>query len=435
MLDGQPSPVLRLIRRMARPRDACTDGDAQLLQRFAACRDEAAFAALVQRHGPMVLGVCRRALSCAEDAEDAFQATFLVLVRKAGSLRRPELRANWLYGVACRTAARAKAEAARRRTHERRAVNPHAVEPVDEVLWRDLRPVLDQEIRWLPDRYRAPFVLCYLEGRTNREAADRLGCPEGTVVSRLASARARLRRRLAGRGVALSAGAVLALASDNALSAAVPAPLAEATVKAAIGFAAGHAAAAGSVPARVAALTEGVVQAMWMNQVKALTAGLLAVAAVVWAAFLFAPVTPAAEQPREAPRPEAAPLVQAAAEAEEADNEEKVSVKGLPPVVVKTVPQAGDIAVDAKATTEIRVTFSKDMADKSWSWTQISEASYPKTTGKPHYDKDMRTCVLPVQLEPGKTYVIWLNPEKFKGFRDTDGRPAGPYLLVFETKP
>jgi len=114
---------------------------------------------------------------------------------------------------------------------------------------------------------------------------------------------------------------------------------------------------------------------------------------------------------------------------------QKASVATTPPVVVKTVPQAGDTEVDAATTKEIRVTFSKDMADKSWSWTQTSKETFPTTTGKPHYEKDKRNCVLPVKLEPGRTYVIWLNPERFQGFRDTDGRPAVFYPLVFETKP
>jgi Bacterial Ig-like domain len=114
--------------------------------------------------------------------------------------------------------------------------------------------------------------------------------------------------------------------------------------------------------------------------------------------------------------------------------EPPATVKDAPPVVVKTEPRAGDTDVDAAKVTEIRVTFSKDMADGSWSWSRISKETFPTTTGKPHYDADKRTCVLPVKLEPGKAYVIWLNPEKFKSFRDTDGHPAVFYPLVFETK-
>jgi RNA polymerase sigma-70 factor (ECF subfamily) len=111
----------------------------------------------------------------------------------------------------------------------------------------------------------------------------------------------------------------------------------------------------------------------------------------------------------------------------------EVSVKSMPPVAVKTVPQAGDVSVDP-AITEIRVTFSKPMTDKSWSWSQISDGTFPRATGKPHYLNDGKTCVLPVKLEPGKTYVLWLNSQKFRNFKDKDGRPAIPYLLVFETK-
>jgi RNA polymerase sigma-70 factor (ECF subfamily) len=110
------------------------------------------------------------------------------------------------------------------------------------------------------------------------------------------------------------------------------------------------------------------------------------------------------------------------------------TVKDAPPVVIKTEPRAGDTDVDAAKVTEIRVTFSKDMADGSWSWSRISKETFPTTTGKPRYDADKRTCVLPVKLEPGKAYVIWLNPEKFQSFRDADGHPAVFYPLVFETK-
>ena len=123
-------------------------------------------------------------------------------------------------------------------------------------------------------------------------------------------------------------------------------------------------------------------------------------------------------------------LAAAAAFAQQA---EEVSVKTMPPVVVKTVPESGSASVDPKLA-EISVTFSKDMADESWSWCQISKETYPTSIGKPQYQQDKRTCVLHVMLEPGKTYVIWLNSAKFAGFRDADGHPAVPYLLVFETK-
>src|SRR5262249_932116 len=207
MAGAQTDPVLRFVRRMAAspgPEDA---PDRQLLERFVHEADEGAFRGLVQRHGPLVLGVCTRVLGSAHDAEDALQATFLVLVRKAGSIRTPELLGPWLYGVAYRTALKAKAEALRRRHLERRLVEVASLPVTDDLIWRDLRPVLDEEVSRLPRKYRVPFVLCYVEGKTSEQAARILGCPQGTVFSRPAWARAHLRRRLSRRGLALAAGA------------------------------------------------------------------------------------------------------------------------------------------------------------------------------------------------------------------------------------
>src|SRR5438034_10477776 len=169
MPSGPTSPVLRFIRSFAASGGAADSPDAQLLARFTAQGDDDAFAALVHRHGPMVLGVCRRLLHDPHDIEDAFQATFVVLVRKAGTLRRPERLASWLYGVACRTAAKARAGVARRHAHEQPLGElPAAVIPGDPA--GEVRPVLDEELRRLPEKYRAPLVLCYLEGQTYAEA-------------------------------------------------------------------------------------------------------------------------------------------------------------------------------------------------------------------------------------------------------------------------
>src|SRR5262249_13567622 len=145
--------------------------DGELLERFAAQREEAAFAALLCRHGPMVFGVCQSILQDTQDAEDAFQATFLVLARQPQAIGKPASVSSWLHGVAYRLAMKARAEAARRRSCERQLVSRLATESQDEVIWRDLRPVLHQEVNRLPERYRLPFVLCYLEGKTNEEAA------------------------------------------------------------------------------------------------------------------------------------------------------------------------------------------------------------------------------------------------------------------------
>src|SRR5581483_2852609 len=182
--------------------------DRQLLERFAARRDEEAFAQLVRRHGPLVLGVCRQILRHEQDAEDAFQATFLVLARKAGSIRSAEALPNWLYGVANRLATRMKATARKRQTREVALVDSPTPEPGLGGELDDLGPVLHEEIGRLPDKYRIPFVLCYLDGMTNEEAARQLGCPPGTVFSRLARAREGLRARLRRRGLMVASAAL-----------------------------------------------------------------------------------------------------------------------------------------------------------------------------------------------------------------------------------
>jgi RNA polymerase sigma factor (sigma-70 family) len=174
--------------------------DAQLLDRFVERRDEVAFELLVWRHGPMVLGVCRRILQNPHDAEDAFQASFFTLARKADSIARRDSVGAWLYRVAYRIALRARARRARLAQREQPLgdlpVAEVGCEPADLLAWRELRPVLDAEISRLPEKYRAAFVLCYLEGKTNEQAAEQLGCPKGTVLSRLSRARERLRKRL-----------------------------------------------------------------------------------------------------------------------------------------------------------------------------------------------------------------------------------------------
>jgi RNA polymerase sigma factor (sigma-70 family) len=200
--------------------------DEGLLRDYATSRDAAAFAAIVQRHGPMVLGVCRRVLRREHDAEDAFQATFLVLMHKARSLTRPKLLANWLYGVAYRTALKARLVAARQRRREKPIVKEPAVEPAHEGTWNDLRPILDDELSRLPQKLRAPVVLCYLEGQTTQEAARAVGCPQGTILSRLARARQRLRSRLTRRGLVLSSGVLATLlCRTTSLEAAMPGAL------------------------------------------------------------------------------------------------------------------------------------------------------------------------------------------------------------------
>src|SRR5437879_2586487 len=207
------------LRRGVLAADGAGLTDGQLLTLFIENRDEGAFEALVRRHGPMVMGVCRRVLRNAHDAEDAFQATFLVLVRKAASIRPRGMVGNWLYGVACRTAAKARARHAKRRAKEL-AMPAKQVRP-DETS-AELQALVEHELRRLPDKYRAALVLCELEGRTRKEAARRLGWPEGTVATRLIRARALLAKRLTRQGVGLPA-ALLTLGFSQGASASLPA--------------------------------------------------------------------------------------------------------------------------------------------------------------------------------------------------------------------
>jgi RNA polymerase sigma factor (sigma-70 family) len=272
--------VLQHVRSAALRLDGGGMTDGQLLERFLACREEAAFEALVRRHGPMVLGVCRRVLNNLHDAEDAFQATFLVLVRKAASLLPRRAVGNWLYGVAYHTALKARAAIVKRRTREAQVRDMPRREVLTDDAGLDWQPLLDQELSRLPDKFREPVVLCDLEGKTRKEAAGQLGIPEGTLSGRLTTARRRLAKRLARQGVTLSAGSLAAVLLPNTASAGVPAPLVVSTVKAAALLVAGEP-AAGVISAQVAVLTEGVLKAMLMTKLKMTAAVLLMVGGVV----------------------------------------------------------------------------------------------------------------------------------------------------------
>jgi RNA polymerase sigma factor (sigma-70 family) len=246
---------------------ACLD-DRQLLERFLNRHDQAAFESLLYRHGPMVLGVCRRYLPDMHQAEDAFQATFLVLLRKARSLRKRELLANWLYGVAYRTAMKARTDSARRRKHEReKHASPNRTTAESCPAFQEDRAALHEEVRRLSTKYRLPIVLCYFEGLTLKEAAQQLGWPVGTVSGRLARARQLLGARLTRRGVSLLAGG-LSLMLEETSRAAVPTALISATAQAAVILTAKPAAGAAIISSSVLALTQGVVKVMFLSKLK-----------------------------------------------------------------------------------------------------------------------------------------------------------------------
>jgi RNA polymerase sigma factor (sigma-70 family) len=229
----QPLPETPMrIGSARRPADAVPAAeclsDGELLQQFTTCNDHDAFAAIVRRHGPMVFGVCRRVLRDSHDAEEAFQSTFLVLVRKAPGLEHPERLGPWLHGVAQRTAAKLKVTAARRAAHES-AVPVRPPEPDTD--WADMRAALDEELVGLPEKYRAPLVLCYLQGLTNEEAARKLGWPAGSMSYRLARGRELLKNRLQRRGVCFWSLPLAIGVCTRATAGDVPEPLVQETVR------------------------------------------------------------------------------------------------------------------------------------------------------------------------------------------------------------
>jgi RNA polymerase sigma factor (sigma-70 family) len=267
--------------------------DADLLGRFARFRDEDAFAALVARYGPMVLNACRRILRDADLAQDAFQATFLVLVRKAGAVRRPEALAGWLYGVASRVARKARSAAPR---HEGLADAPEPIDPrrdpLAEVSARDLLAALEQELQRLPRDYRLPVVLCCLDGLSQEEVAERLGCTPATIRGRLERGRKRLHERLLRRGLTLSA--VLGAAEVVRVAGGVPATLLISTASQAAG---------GASSVQAAVLAEGVLKAMFVTKLKIAVVVLLTFTVAGFAAGVLArqaktPVVAVADKPK-----------------------------------------------------------------------------------------------------------------------------------------
>jgi RNA polymerase sigma factor (sigma-70 family) len=276
MARGPLGHILHQFQRLIATRQDGAPSDGQLLERFAAQHDENAFALLVQRHGPMVLNVCRRVLQDEHAGEDAFQAAFLVLVRRAGALDGRGSVASWLYTVAYHIALRARADAARRRAQESQVRPMPAAEPPPDADWQELRPLLDEELSRLPDKYRAPLVLCYLEGMTNEQAARELGWPTGSMAKRLARARQLLRARLTRRGLAVSLALLGPGLTEQTLAATLPASLATATVRAALLFATGEA-AAGAISAPAVNLAEAALHTLGMARLR-IAVGLLLLA-------------------------------------------------------------------------------------------------------------------------------------------------------------
>jgi RNA polymerase sigma factor (sigma-70 family) len=311
MATAQVSTLLRHIQKLAAGPDVQQQTDRQLLDDFALRRNESAFAALVVRHGPMVLRVCRRVLGHEQDAEDAFQATFLVLARNTAAIHKRDALAAWLHGVAYRTARSVRRGTARRRTHEARlrAMRPPAAA---SPTWDDVQAVLDEEIQRLPPLYREAFVRCVLEGQGGPDVAAELGCPAGTVKSRVNRARRLLQQRLARRGIQLSALLAALSVAEGVSQAALPAALAQAAVGFGLLAAAGEPAAV--IPSRVAALAAGVTRTMFLTKTKIaiaalgaaclFAAGVSALQALAAGGLQGAPAAQAESPPSDKPAPQ-----------------------------------------------------------------------------------------------------------------------------------
>jgi RNA polymerase sigma factor (sigma-70 family) len=303
MTEAYPATFPHRIRRLIEDASAPAMTDGSLLERFLTHRDETAVEVLVRRYGPLVFGVCRRVLRDVHAAEDAFQATFLVLVRKAPSLERDRPLGNWLYTVAYRLALRARADEARRERYEELAARARPTIEGQAPQPSDLVVALEEELHRLPERLRAPLVLCYLDGKTNEQAAAVLGCPPGSMSARLARARERLRECLARRGLVVPTAAIVA-ALAAAASTAAPLPLLDNTVRVAVSLVGGEACATGVVSARALALARAVLKVTFLNHLKVAAALMLAAVMLGTGAILLWCAAPLASEPPSAAEPQ-----------------------------------------------------------------------------------------------------------------------------------
>jgi RNA polymerase sigma factor (sigma-70 family) len=279
--------VLRHLRGLLGANQTGELSDGQLLERFIQRRDESAFALLMQRHGPLVHSVCRRLLNDPNDVDDAFQAVFVVLVRRAGAVDQNRSLASWLYGVAYRTALKARSRTVRLRSRERQAetmpqlaaeeIDEIAADPSGRLALQEMRVVLDDELNRLPEKYRAPLLLCYLEGKTNEQAAEDLGCPIGSMSWRLEKGRELLRQRLTQRGLALTGTLLATGLSAEVATAAVPTTLADATLKSAL---LAVQPIGGTLAGGVASLAESVLKTMLVARLQTALLAALAVSLV-----------------------------------------------------------------------------------------------------------------------------------------------------------
>jgi RNA polymerase sigma factor (sigma-70 family) len=301
MAKGHTSNLLPYLHQLVGAPALGQPTDGELLHQFAGEGDERAFQLLLQRHGPMVLATCRRILHDLHEAEDSFQATFVVLARKARSIRKQTSLGSWLYRVAYHIAINARARVARQRAREREVAHMNRADSPAAEPSREVNRVLDEELRQLPEKYRAPLVLCYLEGKTHQQVAEELRWPTGTMSRRLARGQELLRRRMLRRGLALSVSALGGALAAEANGAALSATLLDATTKAAVLSTFGHGAVAGGA-AKVASLADEAIHAMAIARIKAIALIMAAALGVVSvnAAVFWPPHEPVHPTPRDA---------------------------------------------------------------------------------------------------------------------------------------
>jgi RNA polymerase sigma factor (sigma-70 family) len=393
--------------------------DGELLDRFVRRRDQAAFTALLQRYGRLVWGVCRRALREEQEAEGAFQATWLILVRKAGSVRKRASIGSWLHGVAYRVAARARARQAARRTKEREVAPRPAPEALEALAAADQRAVLDEEIQRLPEKYRLPLVLCHLEGLSHGEAARQLSCPPATVATWLARAREQLRGRLARRGLAPSAGALSALLTQEA-AAAVPAALGAATTRVVSVIVVGGA-RAGAVSGPVAALAEGVLRATWITRLKTAAALVLGLAVLGGGVGLLAPAATQPAPPGKVPHRPKAPapakpkdggrlseLLQKRSEIAKAEfdarHQEWLAGRGTQDILLGASRRLLQADLERARTKAERLAARKAFLDRATEVAKLSEAGFEagRVRAADHYQAEFYRLDAEIELEREK---------------------------------